>query len=486
MKKLGFNKKRIISGAILLCVAVLFGILLESFIGPKSEMWQRLVWIAAVLGTGLSAILCSFLGLLGAAYGFGAILIIGLLNVLPKLLPDPWNRYFSLVYFAVLFAAPAIRRQKNAKKNRSQETERHMLPEEQEIPEWEEEVLLVYHRVTGRIYQLFRTSGEIRAYFVGGELKGVDENLLQNPKLTLRSMEKKDYKISVEEIISVQYKEFPANNTDLDGQFIVKAKKKYALCPYGSDDISRYVTFFREWLSEHAMPEQEKEELLPEKRMATFKKIHRIYMVYMVIVSLCWLFLNVPYMLFSFLALLGLPVLLIMYILFQDCMTILENTRSTKKISITVSAFGSTFALLLRTLLDYNILKWSNLLIISLAALGVCTAVLLILTKEWRKKKLAAVYIMLILALYLPGAVGQINCTFDMSEPREQMTTVEDLSVSTSSKSPDSYYVHVTLRDGTQVQLQTYKEHYDSLRKGDIVGVYVFDGTLGIPYAYVW
>ena len=122
---------------------------------------------------------------------------------------------------------------------------------------------------------------------------------------------------------------------------------------------------------------------------------------------------------------------------------------------------------------------------ISLIAYGVCTVVMLLLTKEWRKKKLAVVYIMLVLALYLPGAVGQINCTFDMSTPKEQMTTVKDLTISTSSKSPDSYYVHVTLRDGSEVQLQTSKEHYDSLRVGDLVGVYIFDGVLGIPYAFV-
>lgn len=483
MEKFKFNKKRIIAGIILLGIAGLCGILLDDFIGPESRIWQRFVWIGAVAGTGLSGFFCSFLGWLGLAYGFGTVLVIGVLNLLPKVLPEPWNRYFSFVYFALLFAIPAVKRKKNVKKKNMLEDKSDALPEES--PKWNEEILLVCHRVTGRYYQLFRTAGEIRAYFVGGELKGIDENLIQNPKQILRAPDKKDYRIPIEEITSVQYKEFPANNTGFDCQFVVKAKKKYAFCPYAVDDIGEYEKFFREWLSESAVQEQKNEDTPSQKRMDSMKKIYRIYTVYMTIVSLCWLFLSVPYMLFSLLTILGFPVLLVLYILFPDCFTILEKTKSTRKISIAVSAFGSGIVLILRTFMDYNILKWRNFLMISLIAYGVCTVVMLLLTKEWRKKKLAVVYIMLVLALYLPGAVGQINCTFDMSTPKEQMTTVKDLTISTSSKSPDSYYVHVTLRDGSEVQLQTSKEHYDSLRVGDLVGVYIFDGVLGIPYAFV-
>ncbi len=484
MKKIKIDKKRMLFGGILLCVAVLFGILLKDYLGPDSKMWQRLVWVALVPGTGLAAVFCCFLGVLGVIYGFGAVLIIGVVAVLPQVLPEPWNRYYSLVYLAFLFALPAIRRKKNAKKNKQPETHQD-LPEETETPSWDEDVLLGYNRITGYYYQLFRTPGEIRAYFVGGELKGIDETLLQNPKQGLRQPAKKDRRIPVEEITSVRYKELPANNTGFDCQFTVKAKKKFTICPYGADDISGYVKFFREWMSEPAAANQDKEEAAPAKQMDTMIKVHSSYVIYMVLVSLCWLFLNVPYMLFSLLALIGLPVLLILYVLFPNCFTILEKTRSTKKISVAISAMGSAVALLLRTLMDYNILKWSKLLIISLIALVICAAVVLLMTKEWRKKKLAILYLVLVLALYLPGALGQINCTFDMSEPREQMTTVEELSVSTSSKSPDSYYVHVTLRDGSKVKLQTYKEHYESLRKGDLVGVYIFDGMLGVPYAYV-
>ena len=485
MKNIKIDKKRILLGGILLCTAVFFGILLRDFIGPESQMWQRMVWIAVVPGTGLAATLSCFLGIRGLAYGFGAVLAIGVVSILPQILPEPWNRYYSFVYLAFLFALPVIRRKRNAKNNKQPEDQQQDLLEETDNPEWDCELLLGYNRLSGYFYQLFRAAGEVRAYYVGGELKGIDEKLLQNPHQPLRQPGKKDRRIPVEEITCVQYKELPANNTGFDCQFVVKGKKKFAICPYGTDDLSGYFKFFREWLSESAMPEQKNEETPSQKRMDSMKKIHRIYMVYMVVVSLCWLFLNVPYMLFSLLALIGLPVLLALYVLLPDCFTILEKTKSTTKISVAISAVGSGIVLLLRTFMDYNILEWRNLLMISLIAFGVCTVVLLILTKEWRKKKLAVVYIMLILALYLPGAVGQINCTFDMSTPKEQMTTVKDLTISTSSKSPDSYYVHVTLRDGSEVKLQTYKEHYDSLRVGDLVGVYIFDGTLGIPYAFV-
>ena len=325
MKNIKFNKKRIIFGGILLLIAVLCGFLLDGFLGPESAMWQRMVWIVAVLGTGLSGIMCSFMGALGTVYGYGFVLILSL----PRMLPDPWNRYFSFVYLAVLLALPVIRRKKNACKNREPEAEPVASTEEQVPLENAEGGLLVYHKLSGRFYQLIRTTGEIRAYFVGNGLKGVDDKLLQNPAESLRTQTKKDLIIPVEEITKVRFQELPVNNTGIDHQFVVKAKKKHVFCAYGTDDLSGYMKFFHQWLSEAA--EEEEEELLPEKQLGILQKIHLFSKIYLAIVSLCWLFLNVPYMLFSLLELLVVPVFLVLYVLFPDSMTILERRSPLRK-----------------------------------------------------------------------------------------------------------------------------------------------------------
>ena len=344
-----------------------------------------------------------------------------------------------------------------------------------------QDVLLVHGLIGGNYYQLIRTTGEIRAYFLGGELTGVKEELMQDPNKPPRAPGKKDLSIQIDSIQSVEIKEYPENSA-YEYALIIKAGRKYRFCPITNGEIEKYAAFFKPWIKKN---NGVKKSDLNKKRLEMVRKIHTGYCAYILLVSLCWLFLEVPYKLFSALTMIGLPGLLALYVALPDYYTIFEKTRSTPNISITLPAFGASIAVSLRTLMDFNILQWGRLLAMCGIAFVVCMVVLMLLTKEWKYKKTALLYFAFILIFYLPGALGQINCAFDAHIPQVSAAEVTELSVSTSSKGPDRYNVDVLLEDGTDLSLETNQEHYETLSVGDDVEVLFLDGVLGVSHGYL-
>ena len=481
MKDIAFRKERVFSGLGLLALAVALGFLLENFTGPDSKMWQRLVFICAVMGTGLSGLLCTFMGWLGVLFGYGGVLLIGLIRVLPEILPEPWNRYYVFLYLLLLFAYPAIKK-KRAKKAKKKDAPKPEQKESKEAPCLKsQDVLIVHGLIGGNYYQLIRTTGEIRAYFLGGELTGVKEELMQDPNKPPRAPGKKDLSIQIDSIQSVEIKEYPENSV-YEYALIIKAGRKYRFCPITNGEIEKYAAFFKSWIKKN---NGVKKSDLNKKRLEMVRKIHTGYCAYILLVSLCWLFLEVPYKLFSALTMIGLPGLLALYVALPDYYTIFEKTRSTPNISITLPAFGASIAVSLRTLMDFNILQWGRLLAMCGIAFVVCMVVLMLLTKEWKYKKTALLYFAFILIFYLPGALGQINCAFDTHIPQVCAAEVTELSISTSSKGPDRYNVDVLLEDGTDLSLETNQEHYETLSVGDDVEVLFLDGVLGVSHGYL-
>ena len=106
---------RLIAGLAMIGLAVYFALTLDGFTGPESTMLQRTIFILSVMGVGLGGLGCIFFGILGALGGLVFVLAL----TLPRVLPDPWNRYFSLVYILFLFAIKPLTKwlsqQKNAK-----------------------------------------------------------------------------------------------------------------------------------------------------------------------------------------------------------------------------------------------------------------------------------------------------------------------------------------------------------------------------------
>ncbi len=109
--------KRLITGLLLIAIAVILGIALDGrFTGPESLMIQRLTYIICVIGVGLGGFTFIFLGWWGFLFGVIFVLVLAL----PRVLPDPWNRYFFCLYLIALLGLPPLivylQRQKNSTK----------------------------------------------------------------------------------------------------------------------------------------------------------------------------------------------------------------------------------------------------------------------------------------------------------------------------------------------------------------------------------
>lgn len=496
------TKVQIIIGILMIAAAVFLGFYLEGMTGAESTMMQRSIYILAVFGVGLSGLCGIFGGLFGFLGGFVLILLI----ILPQVLPDPWNRYYGFLYFGLLLLLPLLKKKWAAKKAANQGS----LPEEddeafedEEFIDEEESALLealggksliiVQQTTTGRLFQLVRCSGEIRAYRVGGELRGVDIEKVFLNNMPNRDMGKNDFAIPLDTVRSVRCKELANSNPGYDMIAVVKTdKRSYRFAPYAPTSNAEFEEFWRRNTSGAAFTNDqtvdEAASIVPpdEKRIAWLKKIQLGYRIYTGAVGLMWLFLNVPYVLFSVLNLLALPIGLALYFCFPNELTMQDQKKGKgSRISIAMPVMLSGCVITLRTVMDFNILHWGKFCIIGGILLVILLVLFLLLSREWRSRKSTIFIIVFALLFYVLGAVGQINCVFDPAPPQLDFAEVVDMYISTSSKGPDSYHINVILQDGTELNLQTSEANYDTYAIGDETLVYTYPGLLGLEYAFI-
>lgn len=498
------TKVQIIVGILMIAVAVFLGFYLNDMTGSESTMLQFSIYIFAVFGVGLSGLF----GILGGWLGFLGGFVLVLLMILPKVLPDPWNRYYGFLYFGLLLLLPLLKKKWAAKKAANkdslpEEADEEDFSEDEEFIDEEESALLealggksliiVQQTTTGRLFQLIRCSGEIRAYRVGGELRGVNPELIFPDNLPKRDMGKQDFSIPLDAIRSVRCKELANNNPGYDMIAVVKAdKRSYRFAPYAPTSNAEFEEFWHRNTSGAAFANDQTVDkaaaISPpdEKRIAWLKKVQLGYCIYTGAVSLMWLFLNVPYVLFSVLNLLALPLGLVLYFCFPNELTMQDQKKGKgSRISIAIPVMLSGAAITLRTIMDFNILHWGKFFIAGGILLVILLVLFLFLSREWRSRKSTIFIIAFALLFYVLGAVGQINCVFDPAPPQMDFAEVVDMYISTSSKGPDSYHINVILQDGTELNLQTSEANYDTYAIGDETMVYTYPGLLGLEYAFI-
>lgn len=488
-------KKRLPITLILLVAAVVLGFFLRDFVGPTTKMWQRGVFCVASPGTALGAVFFFLSGWLGLPGAWGLVLLL----FLPRALPDPWNRYFSLVYLVLLFTAPYLIKRWRKKKEQTGEDNKEAEEDiEEETPEEIEKLLqsasadgiFVHFSISDRNYQLFRRPGQIIAYRVGGEIRGIDESLVQEPNKPLRPVGKKDLVFPIDETFSVKI--LDRYNEALDQQVLeVKLKSghhRHTLTALGADEQLR--SFFAGCTPNSAVkrieaPKDACEEPNPA-RVKLLRKVNVGLCVFTGVVALPWLFLEVPYRLFSVLALLPTPIAIALYCIFPNDTTLLETKKAERtRASFLRILILSAMVPTLRTFMDFNFLAWTHLLLLSVGVLAALAAVILVFSREWRGHRGLLFTLPFLLAFYAVGFVGQTNYLLDRSDPTEQPAIVAEMKIVTSSKSPDSYHLTVRLPDGSTEELEVDKEFYQQTAIGDAVTVETYTGAFGIPYAFV-
>ncbi|CAN5469881.1 hypothetical protein BH10BAC4_BH10BAC4_13190 [soil metagenome] len=145
--------------------------------------------------------------------------------------------------------------------------------------------------------------------------------------------------------------------------------------------------------------------------------------------------------------------------------------------------------LLIRSVMDYEILEYKSLWIVISITTITLTFILIIGTKEFKFTKFIDYFTALSLAgmilCYSFGTYAISNCLFDKSEPEIFKSEVTDKEIS-SGKST-TYYL--TLRpwgprtDSEKVSVT--KDEFEATDKGDTVDIYLRQGLLNTPWFYV-
>lgn len=497
--------KRLIGALCLTALAVISGIYLsDSYLGELSEMWQRGIWCLAVVGSGVSALGLLIFGWKGILGGYAWIASLFLLAGLPELLPKPLVGPAYVVLIGAYFLYRVLDKKKSKSGGKSKKKKKKKVAESEELPEEEmydlmeedgplpEELYLVRFSVSDRNYQLIRCPGQIRAYRVGGELRGVVPELLQDPDKPLRPLDKHDIVFPVDSDLSVTFREKHDSRFEepLLSVRLKTAKRGYTMYPLipSEEENARLRRFLEANVlrqEDKVKKEQPGGEPDPQ-RVAVLRKVIIGLSVFAALVDLPFLFMNVPYRLFAVLSLLPTLVLLALYCVFPYDFTLTEIKREEKKrVAALFPLMLFSMTPCLRGLMDFNILRWGRVFIAAGILLGVLLLAVLLLSKEWRKRKIAILNIVLGLLFYTLGAILLTNYLFDGAEPVEQLAVVEDMRISTGNKGPDKYYLELRFSDGSDYDLDVGKTRYGETEIGDTVTVETCSGAWGIPYAFV-
>lgn len=469
---------RLITGLALIGTAVIFAFALDGFTGPESTMMQRMIFIMAVMGVGLGGLGCIFFGLWGALGGLFFVLLLSL----PRVLPDPWNRYYAIVYILFLCSLKPLR--KWFAKGKSAPTP-EITPEEPAAREdadfrLPDHSVVAMNNFSGRTYQIFRRAGQISGYRVGGELRGIDFD-----KIRTAPGDVPDFTYGLDEIQKIRVKPHGMYGICIT---LRAGGHTYYFVPTALSDEAALEDFFRP-LAPEAIPKRQDPQPVTQtqqQRRAMLSKIRTGLLVVIALINLPWLFLNVPYKLFAALALIPCPAVLVLACLFPQDVTLDENKKNANgRIELVTPLVFSGMGPCLRLLFDFNILDWPRLLLFAAVLLAVISFALYYFHTSLRKKIGTLIAAVFLCTFFAVGAVGQLNYLLDFSQPQSQTAQISDMHVSTSSKSPDRYVLTVSTKEGIEMDLQVSKAEYQALKPGDQVTVFILPGGLGIPYAVV-
>jgi hypothetical protein len=166
-----------------------------------------------------------------------------------------------------------------------------------------------------------------------------------------------------------------------------------------------------------------------------------------------------------------------------------DEQKNSAQPSIIYGFIGCSGALLIRAVMDYEILEYTFLLVtISLLSVSL-TGLFIFITKEIKFTKIVDYFSVLsvtvMILTYSFGTFVISNCLFDKSDPEIFNTTV--VGKETSSGKSTTYYLTVEPwgpRTETE-KVSVTKDEYEKTDKGDKVDIHLRPGLLKIPWFYV-
>lgn len=481
---------------------------------------QHAKWLLiGSLGFGLSVFIGSLFYISGGlkffliGFLFGVAIIS--VNILMRILPDPYDGLFSFIFIVgILVFSPARAflldqpgNKKNGKPSKRQEKIRQREAQQNEQVRIFGQIMtelgigsssLLVVSSGGSVYQMVLDQDRFVLLFLGNQMNGIDLDraIRKDDELDNADLTKKDRRIDFIDLAEIRYR--PARSGSDKGEIpgklrlTVRSRQLHytILAPSAKNEINAF--FGQQNLVELPGRFKEQTGLDPaDSEMALspllnrhIKLIRLILLVVSVVVSAAFLFFALNYRVLSVVCMMMPVITAVLLVRYKNRFTVNGNSTEEWK-DMSLPLLFPAITLMLRSMLDFTLLTIKPLVVASLAVLILISALLFVLIKDRKIRKKVLPLLIFAALLYVPSSLVQINCVFDHRTPETHRSFVYEKHVTGGSNSPDQYYLTVTLPDGQMKKLRVTHSFYDATDENDVVLVVLAEGLLNFPYAYI-
>ncbi|PKL41924.1 MAG: hypothetical protein CVV04_06805 [Firmicutes bacterium HGW-Firmicutes-9] len=487
--------KRVLIGLGLLALAMTLGYSLQSTLLESGVRWKQAIFFLVVSGTGISGILYIFLARKGLMIGYGIFLYIAIILFFSSIDAG----FTSILWALPLIIGPALvnyfAKKKNtsgkiAKKCKSTNKKPNRITGESwSQTKMENAPLLVAKRSSGSIFQVFDLNETLLFYKVGSFFKDIDEKNLKQLE-NLPQLGKDDFSIDIDNVTALRFHELYSDYDPFDlGINIYTKQKRHFFVTVKANCGERLQQLLQNRIPQKAQQVKSTEPhfvpTLNPRRRKIMRNVYLLVCAFAMVVGLAWSFLEVPYRLIAWLALLPTPLFLLMHYFYPNEVTLAEDKRfAHNRVMVFFALLVSEIPLMIRSYSDFNFQKPGRLILISGLLLVLLLIQAYITSEECRIRKGQLIGLAFILGVYCMSAVSLLNALLDKTPLQEKPAIVQEMRIS-SGKNQDFYYLDVFTSDQHEYEFRVASYLYERTQIGDTVNVLFYQGAFDIPYAEV-
>lgn len=195
-----------------------------------------------------------------------------------------------------------------------------------------------------------------------------------------------------------------------------------------------------------------------------------------------------PYQI-SLLVAIILPIIVLLVSKFSDGLIRMKEIKKSAYPHVVFAFIFPAMAMVLRALLDYNILDFSRVWPLTILLTIVLSLVLSYKQTEFSFRKnediFYLIFLMLFFFAYSYGAVIHVNCYYDDSQPEHYTTTVLDKKISTGKTTTYQLKLAPWQKQAEAEEIDVSKDLYDRTETSDEIGIDIRKGKLHIPWIMV-
>ena len=298
-----------------------------------------------------------------------------------------------------------------------------------------------------------------------------------------------------------EVKEFAVNEKKITVFPLSKHKRKINISVYyaGTEEIVSWLAArvpdaeeVNREQEELALRQDEKYGFTEEERQAALHKAKQTnkYLSIAAGMAGCWVWIYPKPYSIAVCVCMAMPLLLLIVLRAHKGLIRLDTPKGSLYPNGSFVLIGPAFALILRAILDFNILDYGPIWLPT-AVIGVVLAILLMVKEPgFSLQRLRSVGMVLLFSLftgaYAFGSISILNAYFDHARREVFTATILDKKES-QSKYSTTYYLHLTpwVNDKEQEKVDVPQSLYRTVKTGDAVQVVVMQGAFHIPWYYV-